>query len=114
MATKTANRPPRSHDRKKTVPNTEEANAQRSQQERRLLNWINGNAQMVLTSLAREATYLGDNGRNFEMNQCLARAAEFGKIAGVGDASGIPAHFTQQQQRAETQSETAIAANASG
>lgn len=50
--------------------------------------------------------YCGDNRQLIEMNRCLSLATEFGRLTGLGDTSGIPAHFpnTGQQQRAETQS----------
>jgi hypothetical protein len=84
-----------------------EANIQR---ERRLLNWVYGNSEMIQRGIAREATHCGDNRMSIEMNRCLSLGAEFGKLAGIGDTSNVPAHFTRQQQHSETQSEPQVEA----
>ncbi len=89
-----------------------DANA-RSQQERRLLHWVYGNSETILLGLSIQATHAGESRQNIEMNRCLNLAVEFGRLARVGDTSGIPANFTQQ--RSETQSgQVALGAGGSG
>ena len=102
---KTAAPRSRSRSHSKTIASNA-GGVERSQQERRLLNWVYGNSEMIQRGIAREATHCGDNRQNIEMNRCLSLAAEFGRLAGIGEA-GIPANFPRQQ-RSETQSEQAL------